>query len=467
MSHQITQPRIATVLLLAIYVMACDSTDFSGSGVRVTATASSTVLTETTGFSTEQEEVEEQTVTNVPEDNQQPESATTPVDAEAARVKNFCPAYEDSALYRSRANTIVISPDDSNWELKIENAQANTEILLMDGEYLFDYGSIFMQEPDITVRSLSGDRDSVRIRGLGFYQGSNEGFMIAADRITIADLTMHDIRRHAIAMKPGFDEDAILDQTYIYNMNLYDIGTQQIKGADSGENRDAVVACSRIGYTESAVRGDYIGAIGIFEGSDVIVRDNYIYNITGDGTGCNVAAPQEPCNYDTVPAIYMRVSRDSIIERNIVVDSWRAISLGLTNGHVRGIIRNNYIYREGPGDMGISVERSIDTIVEHNTVFVGEYFAPIQVRAGSGHIFRNNLTNAPIHTRDGATNISIEGNGNIDFATVNQLLSPRNPHLKADSYAIGAGVSPATVTEDIDGQRRINSWDVGADQFYE
>jgi len=150
----------------------------------------------------------------------------------------------------------------------------------------------------------------------------------------------------------------------------------------------------------------------------------------------------------------MRVSRDSVVERNVVVDSWRGISLGLTNGHVRGIIRNNFVYRDVPGDMGISVELSTDTIVEHNTVMVDGYWAPIQNRGGSGHVFRNNLTSLPIQLCDGASNISIEGNGNIEIATPDDFLAPGDPHLKEGSLAIGAGVVPATVTVDIDGETR-------------
>ena len=388
-----------------------------------------------------------------------------PVQTEPPLKTNFCPTYDESPLYRARSNILLLGPTDEDWEQQIEQAQSNTEVLLADGEYLLDNDSVYMANSDITVRSLSGNQGSVVIRGLGYNTGQSEGFMIAADRITIADMTMHGMRRHAIAMKPGADADGILDESYVYNMNIYDTGTQHIKGADSGENREAVIACSTIGYSPNGVVGSYIGAIGIFEGSDVVVRDNYVYNITGDGTGCNVAEPLEPCIYDSVPAIYMRSSRDSIVERNTVLDSWRGISLGLTNGHVRGIIRNNFVYREEAGDHGISVELSTGTIVEHNTVIVGGYWAPIEVRAGSGHTFRNNLTTLPIKQRDGTFNNSIDGNGNIEYATGADFVAPGDAHLQIGSAAIGAGVAPIEVIFDIDGEVRSGGWDVGADHF--
>lgn len=378
---------------------------------------------------------------------------------------DFCPAYLDSTLYRPRANTLVISSTDNNWEEQIESAPPNTEILLSDGIYYFDKETIVMSNPDVTVRSLSGNPDAVVIEGTGFYTGQSEGFMISADRITIAELTMHGMRRHAVAMKPELDSDGALQDTYVYNMDIYDTGTQHVKGSDGGKNNDAVIACNTIGYTPGAAVGDYNGAIGIFEGVDVVVRDNYIYNLTGDGSGCNVAEPETPCIYESAPAIYMRSSQDSIVERNQIIESFRGISLGLHNGNVRGVVRNNFIYRTGPGDMGISVELSSDTIVEHNTVMVQGYWAPIEVKSGTGgHVFRNNLTNLPIQLR-GTTGTTLEGN--IESATDNDFATAGEPHLRSSSTAIGAGVVPTETTADIDGDARSGQWDVGADQYTE
>ncbi len=376
---------------------------------------------------------------------------------------NFCPAYTQSPLYRSRANTLVLSPSDDNWEQQIESAPANTEILLQDGNYVMDRETIVMTNPDVTIRSLSETPGTVVIEGLGLFTGQSEGFMIAADRITIAELTMHGMRRHAIAMKPELDTDSKLYDTYVYNMDIYDTGTQHVKGSDGGKNHDAVIACNKIGYTLGAAVGDYNGAIGIFEGVNVVVRDNYIYNLTGDGTGCNAAEPQTPCFYESAPAIYMRSSEDSIIERNEIIESFRGISLGLHNGNVRGIVRNNFIYRTGPGDMGISIELSSGTIVEHNTVLVEGYWAPIEVKFGTGgHVFRNNLTNLPIQLR-GTTGTTLEGN--IETATTGDFIAPGDPHLSAGSSAIGAGTVPSEATSDIDGDPRSGQWDVGADQY--
>lgn len=391
-----------------------------------------------------------------------PEPPTTPTPPSPPSSSNFCPAYVDSSLYRSRGNTIVIGPEQDDWERIIERAPANTEILLKDGEYLLDRGTIFMQNDNITVRSLSQNRDNVVIKGMGFYTGESEGFMLAADRITIADMTMYGMRRHAVAMKPELDGDGNTINNYVYNMNIYDTGTQHVKTSDGGPNINTVIACNKLGYNPGVARGDYNGAVGVFKGQKIHIRDNYIYNITGDGTGCDVAQPEVACIYESAPAIYARESADTIVERNIILESWRGISLGLVEGHTRGIVRNNFIYRSTPGDMGISIERSVDTLVEHNTVFVDGYWAPIEVKEGSGgHIFRNNLTSLPINLR-GTSGSSFAGN--IDNATINELVAPGDPHLKQGSIAIGAGV-PGDLSIDIDGDTRSDRWDVGADQY--
>ena len=160
----------------------------------------------------------------------------------------------------------------------------------------------------------------------------------------------------------------------------------------------------------------------------------------------------------------MNGSSNSIIERNTVVDSWRGISLGLVDGHTGGIVRNNFVYRSRPGNMGISIERTTNAVVEHNTVLVEGSRGPIEVRGGSGHTFRNNLSNAPLWLRDDPADIFTEGN--MDRATEAQLIDPDNgPHLKAESTARGAGVKPTVVTDDFDGDVRSGSWDVGADQY--
>ena len=407
-------------------------------------------------------------------DVEQPDPSDVPTDdivTADTGTSLHCPEYEESSVYRRRpAGQLILNPRMHDWEEQIEFAESGTEVLLQDGVYKLDKPQfaggnvVFMPNPDITVRSQSGNADKVIIQGSGYpVEHQDIGFMVAADGITIADLTIVDMQNHAISIHPELAADGVLEETYIYNLNIEDIGTQHIKGNRGGITRAAVIACSSIGYTPGGAVGDYNGGIDIHASADVVVRDNYIYNITGDGSGCNVAAPGE-CPYISAPAIYMNGSSNSIIERNTVVDSWRGISLGLVDGHTGGIVRNNFVYRSRPGNMGISIERTTNAVVEHNTVLVEGSRGPIEVRGGSGHTFRNNLSNAPLWLRDDPADIFTEGN--MDRATEAQLIDPDNgPHLKAESTARGAGVKPTVVTDDFDGDVRSGSWDVGADQY--
>lgn len=156
-----------------------------------------------------------------------------------AQTSPFCPAYTASPLYRPRARQVQANP--SNWVGLIEGAQDGDEILLADGVYNLDQYAVQISR-QITVRGASGSRAAVRIQGLGYGVGS-EGFMVHARNVTIADLTMTAIRNHAISIKGESGAEA----PHVYNVDLYDIGTQHIKGTPG----DGVVACSRIGYSAS------------------------------------------------------------------------------------------------------------------------------------------------------------------------------------------------------------------------
>lgn len=148
--------------------------------------------------------------------------STPPTSAPPAENNSsFCPAYVDS-LYRARARQIVVGPNDA-WMDMIQNAASDTEVLLRDGTYQHNRYSVNVPA-NITIRGLSGNRDAVIIRGQG-YGPDSEAFFTKGSNITIADLTMHSIRNHAISVKGEFGSHNI----QIYNVHLYDIGTDHIK----------------------------------------------------------------------------------------------------------------------------------------------------------------------------------------------------------------------------------------------
>jgi hypothetical protein len=368
-------------------------------------------------------------------------------------VADFCPPYVDSPIFRRRDRQVIVGPND-DWKGAIGNATPGTEVLLRDGTYELGNTYGVRIHDEVTVRGLSGDRERVVIRGRG-YGPEAEALTIDGANSTIADLSVTQVRNHAIVTKGSEGAQA----PHIYNVHLFDIGTQHIKGTPGG-TANGLIACSSIGYTPGAARGDYIDAIDLHGAIDWVIRDNYIYNITGEHNGCEVDIS---CGtYDSGPAILVwNQARGTIVERNVIVNSFRGIALGLDRGHEGGIIRNNFIYREGDGDVGLELRTANNVLVAHNTVRVGGIDYAMHVSRGVGHRILNNLFSGVIQDRG---SVEFSQAGNLFDARDGDFAAADDVHLRAGSRAIGAGVPVDGVPEDVDGEARGAARDVGADQ---
>ncbi len=392
-----------------------------------------------------------------PEPREPPPGDAPPPEAPADAA--FCPPYDESPLFRRRAARVVVGPRD-DWQSAIADAAPGTEVVLRRGEYLLGDTYAVAVRDDVTVRGETDDARDVVIRGRG-YGPESEGLMITGANVTIAHLSMTQIRNHAISIKP----EAGARAPHLYALDLRDIGTQHVKSSmgPNGGAEAGVVACSRIGYSPGGVRGDYVNAIDVHGGVDWVIRDNYIYNIQGDGSGCEVDI--DCGSYLSGPAILVwNRARGTRIERNMLVDNFRNIALGLDRGHEGGVVRNNFIFREGSGDAGIELRSANGVAVVHNTVRVGDYPGAIEFSDGRDLRFDNNLLSAPLRNRGGA---QFEARGNIEDAGDGDFVSPSDPHLRAGSRAIGAGVATDGAADDIDGDARGDRRDVGADQHVE
>lgn len=316
-----------------------------------------------------------------------------------------CSAYTTSEIYRPRLNTLTLSTLDK-WARDIERAAPDTEILLKDGTYHLKQHAVMVKD-NITIRSASGNSDAVLIRGQG-YDTFSQGFVIVGDNVTIADLSMTGMRDHAIAIKPDISGG---ESPQIYNVELYDIGTQHIK-ANAG-SAHGLVACSTIGYQRNGAKGDYNGAINLHGAAGWNIRDNIIYNIAGDGSGCNVDT--ECGRYQTGPAILVwNNSSNTVVERNTITDSTRNIAFGLGRGHDGGLIRDNYIIQSKRGDAGIELQTATGTLVENNVVLLkGNYPGAIEYRDTSKITIRHNQITAPPWDR---------GNNLLDQVNSNKII---------------------------------------------
>lgn len=424
--------------------------------------APTTPATTTTSPATEPPEPEPTTPPTTP-------PTTTPViPTNPPSTSDHCMAYTDSPIYRARQNQVTVT-SDQDWESVLSNAEPNTEILLADGVYNFTRDAVWMEQADLTIRSESGNRDAVILQGKGLRE-RGEGLMIAGPNVTIADLTIQETRNHGVSIKPEVNGTG----THMYNLEMRDIGTQFVKGSGGGVNGDGLLACSSLGYSPGVVEGDYIAAIDVFNAVDWVVRDNYIYNFMGDGSGCEVDIN---CGtYDTTHSaiLFWQDTSNLTIERNIIVDSFRSITLGLGTPVDGAVVRNNFIYQSVPGDAGIELWDADNVLIEHNTVIVnGGYPGAIEYGGADNLTLRNNLITSPPLDRSGSrgANTNVVTEGNITNATVADLIAPGDPHLAPGSRAIGAGVSQASSCDepheidDIDGELRVGQFDVGADQF--
>lgn len=371
--------------------------------------------------------------------------------------------------------TVVAVATVAELQQAVTDVGDGTTIVIADGTYDLTNTLNVRAVHDVTIRSASGNRDAVVLRGRGMSNPSygNVPHIIAvydAADVLIADLTLEDAYYHLVQIHGEEDADGI----HLHNLHLVDAGEQFVKGSTAGPPGPyadrGIVDCSLFEYTDRA-RSNYTNGVDVLAGSGWIVRDNTFRNI------------RAPAGQLAGPAVlFWRNSLDTIVERNLFVECDRAIALGLsppdansrdgdtTYDHQGGIVRNNMIYRTGPGDVGISVNYAWNVEVSHNTVILNDTFpyGAIEYRfASTDATIRNNLTDAPVWRRDGATGTVA---GNVTIASTSWFVAAGDAdlHLIATANAAIDQAAPlATVTDDFDGHARPvgAAPDIGADEF--
>ena len=343
---------------------------------------------------------------------------------------------------------------------------SNTTILIQPGTYRLT-GTLHVSGSlnNVTVRGATNSRDDVVLLGPGMTDASvPNGIWTGGGvaQITIANLTIRDFYNHCVILNAGTESPRL------YNLRLLNAGQQIMKSNPDGVGGgvdDGVVEYSIIEYSTTS-RDYYTNGVDVLGGRRWTIRHNLFRNI------------RAPSGQLAGPAVLMwRGSADSVTEGNTFIDCQRAVAYGLdpTNppDHAGGIIRNNFIYRKSaqPGDAGIIVFGSPNTVVAHNTVLLsGTYGAAIEYRFGqaTGVQIVNNLTDAAIVQRDGA---SATVSGNYAQATAAMFVDAGSGDLHligSATNAIDRGVDFGTlVPTDWDGQQRYQGDrpDIGADEL--
>ncbi len=375
----------------------------------------------------------------------------------------------------------------------VNAAVPNTTIRIADGIYDLDGVYLRIDVPNVTLRSASGNRQAVVLDG---NYVTTEIVQIVASNVTIADLTLREAVYHPIHVMSTGDEDTL--NTLIYNVHIVDPGQQAIKinpvpgghYTDGGE-----IACSYIELTDAGrarvwdINGKcYTGGVDAHQAQGWVVRDNRI-----EGFWCEQDLSEHAIHF-------WRACRDTVVERNVLVDNGRGIGFGMaTSGAVRiyadnpcpaaqgdyvdhydGIIRNNIVFAgrselfsSGAGfDCGICLWQACGAQVVHNTVVSTQTsFSSIEWRYDHTDAdILNNLVSHQLLERDGEPTARLAGN--LEYQPLSLFVDGPggNLHLKATaSVAIDQGVPVAAglCDGDIDGEARPvgAARDVGADEY--
>jgi hypothetical protein len=280
---------------------------------------------------------------------------------------------------------------------------------------------------------------------------------VSASHVTIADLTIGWVGSHGVQVR---GEDGASHVT-LHNLRIVDTGQQLVKGSialDARLHADfGVLECSLIEYTDHAPT-DYTNGIDVIGAQGWIVRDNEFRRIRGPLRGGWFSGPA---------ILFWGNSLDTVVERNLIVDSFRGIAFGIGPGgtnyrrdgeqrydHQGGVIRNNVVVNLHPwADEGIEANAARGARVEHNTVLVeGRLAWSISVRfpATSAQL-RHNLTNRPIQLRDqGQADLA----GNVIDARREWFADPAAPNLRLTRGDLAVGVESSLPEEPTDFDRQ-------------
>jgi hypothetical protein len=284
-------------------------------------------------------------------------------------------------------------------DLANADPSADRTIELEDGIYRLEWSHLWLGREGVTVRSRSGNRDAVVLKGeRGMRGGSIEFiFQVAADDVTIRDLTMEDVGSHAVIIHGEAPYDA--DRTQLRNLVIRDTYEQMVKVTPANQDparwfsEDGLLEDSLLEYSAGIGPQYYIGGIDAHGAKGWVVRRNVFRGI---------ASPSGSLAEHAVH--FWSWSRDTLVERNLIIDCDRGVGLGLSNsGHVRGVIRDNLIYHGvepggGFADVSIEVLHADGARVHHNTVYQAHtnYFAAIKNwESADVMIFNNAVQMAP------------------------------------------------------------------------
>jgi hypothetical protein len=381
-----------------------------------------------------------------------------------------------------KGSRIVRVGTESELQGAMDGLRNGDTILLADGLYNLSKSLFVRDRADVTIRGDSGSTNVVLV-GKGMDNANHGevrfGIWSNSTNTTIAHLTIRETYDNELIFNPG------ARAPHVYSVRLINAGSQFIKSnpADVKAGRGVEHGVVEYCWFEYTARppADHGAGVGYFNGISAHATQNWIVrkcvfkNLHNpDGTA-----------YSWNPAVlFWRNSSNTITEQNTFITVDRAIAYGLDDStpyrdHSGGVIRNNFVYlapgffspaRKASSDGAIIAWNSPGTQIDHNTLLLNQnslYAIEFRFAHTANAAARNNLSDAPIHLRDGATATL---NGNLVTAKPEWFVNPAAADLHLARSPL-AGIKPApaidTVTNDFDGDLRPKSGNAtaGADQL--
>lgn len=379
------------------------------------------------------------------------------------------------------ADARIVGPDQAPGlaALLVEASPGQT-VALEPGRYVLDAG-LRIEADGVSLRSTSGAPEDVVLAPTADVPIA---LVVNAADVTVGELSFEGGGGTHLVVAGGA---RAADDFLAYRVRFIDPVGSAVRTNTGGDGTGAdrgTLACSELRLTDvaRAARVDECAAGGIagFGVWDWTIRDNLF-----EGFWC-------PSGYAGVAVAFAEGAAGTLVEHNVIRESVQGVILGLNEtfetkretpacgsggyfDHVGGVVRNNAIVSVSEGiassevgvDTGVGLWNVCDTKAVHNTVLLAvPAFTSIEYRfPNTRATVANNLVTHPIFDRDEA---GVPSAGNLEVE-LSVFVSPLEGdfHLRAGSQPIDAGVplGDEAVFQDIDGDVRDDSPDVGADEF--
>lgn len=267
-------------------------------------------------------------------------------------------------------------------------------VLVKNGTYILNR-AIVISGRNIIYKGVTGSRDKVVIKGNG-HNGSIESvFKISGKNITIENLKIGEVKRHAIQIHGEKKADNIV----IRNVHFYDTGEQMLKGSYDKKKPENFISNVLIEnclfeFTSGKAFQFYTAGIDVHHGENWEVKDSVFKNINN------------PQGRLTEGAIHFwNHSRNITVSSNKIINCDRGILFGFDNSPLySGLVANNFIHTVA--DTGIYLCNASDVKVLNNTIFIDSgYPNSIEYRFKEtiNNLIANNLANKQIRSRNGGS----------------------------------------------------------------